>query len=55
MAAQGLEDKTQDLVVTTLLKSVGVPDCPLRVAATGRKIDSPRYAGDELAIIPAAA
>lgn len=55
MAAQGLEDKTQDLVVTTLLKSVGVPDCPLRVASTGRKIDTPRYAGDELAIIPAAA
>jgi hypothetical protein len=52
MAAQGLTPKVQDLVVTTLLKTIGQTDFPLRVSSAKTKLTSMRYYGDELVIEP---
>jgi len=52
MVTQGLTSKVQDLVVTTLLKSIGQPDSPLRVSSSNTQLISVRYAGDDLEIEP---
>lgn len=52
MIAQGLTPKVQDLVVTTLLKSIGQADSLLRVSSADAQLISAHYAGDDLEIEP---
>jgi hypothetical protein len=53
MAAQGRSLKMRDLVVTTLLKSIGAPDAGIRVIAGATNLSSDFYTGTELIIAPA--
>jgi hypothetical protein len=52
MAAQGRSLKMRDLVVTTLLKSIGDPNAGICVTAGDTKVNSDLYKGAELIIAP---
>lgn len=52
LASQGRSLKLRDLVVTTLLKSLGAPDSRLRVRAGEVKIESDLYTGSQLFLEP---
>lgn len=50
LASQGRSLKLRDLIVTTLLKSVGDPNSRVRVTAGQAKIESDLYIGSELTL-----
>jgi hypothetical protein len=50
MAVQGYDVKTRDLVVTELLKTIGISGSRLQVRAAGTGLFTEGYSGDELAI-----
>jgi hypothetical protein len=52
LASQGRSLKLRDLIITTLLKSVGDPDSAVRVTRGNAKLESDLYAGSELTIEP---
>lgn len=52
LASQGRSLKLQDLVITTLLKSIGDPDSALSVTTSKTKLENELYKGSELAIEP---
>jgi hypothetical protein len=52
MAAQGRSLRVQDLVVTTLLKTIGDPDRAIRVTASEGRLNAVHYAGMELMLQP---
>lgn len=55
METEGLSLKAQDLVITTLLKSMGRGDSPLRVLKSNSRLQTELYSGDDLVIEPAGA
>jgi hypothetical protein len=52
LASQGRSLKLRDLVVTSLLKSLGDPDSTVRVTAGEKKIESDLYIGSQLVLEP---